>query len=597
MRKYFKYLTAFLLFIFLLPAHNAFADTRSFSIDSLNIDATVNTSGDLAVSETYDYNFKGDFNGITRNINFKETSGVDNIEVSVLDGSNKVTFKNNDSKENGSYSIVTDGTYKKLTIYSKNSNKVVKFNIKYNLLGVATKYKDAGELNGRFYENSSNIDINNLFLKVNFPSGNVKDAKYWGIGPASGNSSKADDNTFLFKVSKLNAGEYFGCRILFPADYLQSAKKIVNEDAYDRIYNEQKNNAYTENNSNRSSNSNNNNINNSVNLPDTNELHYYNTKKDDSSALFAIIGVVLFIVVIIAYKAKERKEFEKELEQYRSAEPPFNSDYYDSIPSDLSPALVTYLINKSIEIKDIIATLMDLSVRNVLKYTKNTYTKKKHISKDTEEIDFVFTINIKALDGCSLQERHLIEWLSSYGDSDSISLKHIEEQTNNRETAREFKNLFDNWVSLIEEEASSKPFYTKIRNREVLTNTYHNEKLKWLAFKKFLVNSMSSASKDSLDFELWKRYLPYALALGLVDKVIDFAPNMISDDYLTSDPLFYNMHYLNFIYYDFFDNFEGQIRENTTDNSSNNSGGFGDGGGFTSGGDGGSFGGGDSGAF
>ncbi|GFP75760.1 DUF2207 domain-containing protein [Clostridium fungisolvens] len=613
MKKHLKYLVAFLFFIFLLPPHIVLADNKSFSIDSLAIDTTLNTNGDLEVSEVYEYNFKGDFNGVTRNINFNQGSGVENIEVSILDGSNKTPFKNNDSKENGSYTVTTDGNYKKLTIYSKNSNKIVKFNIKYLIIGAATKYNDAGELFGKFYENSSNVDINNLSVKVTFPVGNLKDAKYWGIGPASGTASKADDNNFLFNVSKLNSGEYLGCRILFPPDYLKDAKKVVSEDAYNRIYNEQMNNAYTpENNSSNSSINSpvheppaNSSTNVPITQPSTNFGNYrtFETDKNNDLGIFIIVlFIISSVIILVVYNAKEKEKFQRELEKYRSTEQFFNDTYCESIPSDLSPALVTYLISEYIQIKDIIATLLDLSVRNILTYTTNSYVEKKFFSKDEEKIDFTFLINTNTLDYCSIQERYLLNWLSSYGNYPSFSLKDIEAQTNDRRTALDFKNKFNDWKFAVKTEADSKPFHTKIRNRYVLTNTYQNEYLKWLAFKKFLFDSINSSKSDIITPTLWRKYLPYALALGLADKLIEFSPKLANDDYMYSDPLFYNMHYLNFIYYDFFDDFQNQLNHNTADNSSNSSsdfgGGFGDGGGFTSGGDGGSCGGGgDSGAF
>lgn len=600
MKKYLKSLMAFLFFILLIPPLTSYADSKSFSIDSLSIDTILNTSGDLAVSEVYEYNFKGDFNGITRNINFNESSGVENIEVSILDGSNKVIFKNNDSKENGTYTLTTDGTYKKLTIYSKNSNKIVKFNIKYSIIGAATKYNDAGELFRKFYENSSNTNINNLSLKVNFPTGNLKDAKYWGIGPASGTASKADDNNFLFNVAKLNAGEYFGFRILLPPDYLKDAKKVMNEDAYNRIYNEQINNAYTSENNINNNTSNSNNL---INPPSNVNPSNYDTDKKNDVGIFILVSTILVLVVfLVFYNVKEKEKFQKELEEYRKAELIFTDTYCESLPSDLSPALVTYLISEYIEIKDIIATLLNLSVRNILTYTANSYVEKKLFTKGEEKITFTFSINTKNLDLCSIHERYLLNWLSSYGDYPSFSLKDIEEQTADRETALDFKNKFADWKLLIKTEADSKPFYTKIRNRYVLTNTYNNEHLKWIAFKKFLLKYLASNERDLISTAQWKKYLPYALALGLTDKIIEFSPNLANDDYIYSDPLFYNMNYLNFIYYDFFDDFQDQLIENTTDHSSNNSsdfgGGFGDGGGFTSGGDSGSCGGGgDSGAF
>ncbi|MDI3410225.1 DUF2207 domain-containing protein [Bacillus sonorensis] len=44
---------------------------KSFSIDKVDIQATVKENGDLDVEEVYTYDFKGSFNGTTRSFSGK----------------------------------------------------------------------------------------------------------------------------------------------------------------------------------------------------------------------------------------------------------------------------------------------------------------------------------------------------------------------------------------------------------------------------------------------------------------------------------------------------------------------------------------------
>lgn len=582
MKKGLKYILFLLISVFSLPPFTTYADSKSFSIDNLSIESTLNTSGDLTVSEVYDYNFKGDFNGINRSIDLKGSSSIENIEVSMIEGQTSTLFKDNNTENNGTYKITTDGTLKKLKIFSKNSNKSTKFNIKYTLIGAATKYNDSAELFWKFYDNSSDANVNNLSLKVNFPVGNLIEAKYWSIGPTSGNSQKTDDNTFLFTVSKLNKGDYLGCRILFPADYLKTPHKTVDENAYDRIYNEQVDSKYAPSNK---------------------------TEGITEKPKFPYVAILLVLTIVsgfIILKSRAKKAYIKELEEYRSKMNFFSEKYYEELPSDLSPALVAYLFKKEIKIKDIIATLMDLSVRNVLKYSSSSYIDTTNSTSSKDNIDSIFEVNYSELYKVSQQEKYLITWLSSYSNNRFFSLKDIVNKTKNRSDAIGFKAKFENWSDLIEMDAKSKPFFILIKNRSNLTNYYYNEYLKWQGFKNFLLNYGRLKQPSFTDLELWKKYLPYALALDICSDIIEFSPSMENAPIMYTDPLFFNVCYSTYIYNDFCVDFERDLRENTipiksTSNSHSifgNDVGFVDGGGFTSGGDSGSCGGGgDSGAF
>lgn len=567
MKKGLKYLLFLLFCLFSLSPLTTYADSKTFSIDNLSIESTLNTSGDLTVSEVYDYNFKGDFNGVTKSIDFKGSSSIENIEVSMIhDGSSPTIFKNNTSEDDGTYTITTDGTLKKLKIFSKNSNNFAKFNIKYTLIGVATKYNDSSELFWKFYENSSDTNINNLSLSINFPTGNLTEAKYWGIGPSSGTAEKIDDNTFLFKISKLNNGEYLGCRILFPSDYLKTPHKIIDENAYDRIYNEQ------------------------INYKNAPSNNSQDNTDDTPFPYVAILLVFIIICVFIIFKSLERKAYAKELKEYRSKMGFFCETYHEFLPSNLSPALVAYLFTEKTEIKDIIATLMDLSTRNILNYTSNACIDSNFDKKD---IDSIFEVNYKELSKASNQEKYLVTWLSSYSNSKFFSLKSIEHQTKKTSDAMDFNNKFIDWTDLIEKEAKEKPFFISIRNKSNLTNIYYNEFLKWQAFKNFLLNYGKLKEPTFTDLELWKKYLPYALALNIGTEIIEFSPSMGNSNPMHTDSLFFNPYYSAYIYDDFCVDLEQDLIQNTTTNDS-----FGNSGGFTSGGDSGSCGGGgDSGAF
>lgn len=580
-------ITFFSLFLSISEV-NSYGQERSYSIDQIRIHASVNNAGDLIVSENLIYNFKGDFNGINRNIVFSGGSEINNITINVIKNGTALNVKKSSGGEDNTVQESTEGSTKKLKIYSKSSNEIKEFNINYTVLGAATRYNDISELFWKFYENSSNVDIKNIYLEVEFPNTSSMESKFWGIGPSTGNSKKIGENKFSFTLPNLFNGQYIGCRIIFPLQYLSQGRKVVNETAYNRILNEQTQNQYNNNSEPNPNHNYQSNYDSESNHNNSIRNNYYDTvnpHKDNSIVIPLLI--VLVIGGIIYYFIVSNKVYNEALKEYRGDIVFFSDEYCLEPPSNMSPALVSYILNKNVKMNDIIATLIDLRLRGIL-----TSNNTEDLGKDIEDnLNYEFKINNNKISLCSSQEEFLINWLSSYGNEPGyFTLQDIKNATKQTADIHIFKDSFYKWSNLIIEEFNSKNIYVDIKGRKVISNAYYNEYLKWKAFRNYLENYRKENEDTICDEDYWKRLLPYIICFNVINSLIEFAPNLDSrtNNY---DPLFYNPYYMNYFFYNFVNSMENNV--NPPSNSNNfNSNNFGDGGGFTSGGDSGSCGGG-----
>lgn len=75
-KKLIKSLITALVFIFMFSV-NVLAADKSFSVDGLNIEATLRDDASLDIVEDLNYKFTGSFNGIMRDLKLKGAQGYE----------------------------------------------------------------------------------------------------------------------------------------------------------------------------------------------------------------------------------------------------------------------------------------------------------------------------------------------------------------------------------------------------------------------------------------------------------------------------------------------------------------------------------------
>ena len=200
-------LIATLSIILLLCTGHAFAEDRSYSIPSLDMDLFLQNDGSIHVKETIHYSFSGTYNGVYRDLPLKNGQILQNVKVSTQ----------------GAYSsqeIIDQGTNKRVKIYLYSdaakttpiSNKNVDVTLEYDLLHVLRFYNDIVELQYKLVGEGWEEPIGQLNAKIHVPSSDG--VKYWLNPPYYAKNSSWQGNTLAVTSGTIPVGDYFEIRMV-----------------------------------------------------------------------------------------------------------------------------------------------------------------------------------------------------------------------------------------------------------------------------------------------------------------------------------------------------------------------------------------------
>jgi len=542
-----KLMTSFVLLIIILFSFAAFIAyaERSFEITDYQAQVKILENGDIQVSEIFEYNFNGDFNGIIRTIGMKGSDGLQYFKAS--------EYLPTDKELNYEQSITGNMvTYK---IYAQSSNERKLFLLEYQLKNVATLYNDTAEFYWKFFDESNTSPIGHIKIEVALPSSEVsaEELKVFGHGPLAGKVFIREDGKIVYEVFRLSSGEMVEARILFPTSMIPDSSKIINQNKFAEIMKE--------------------------------ELGW--AKKADRGKGFNIIVILLIpLVVLFNIFLAIRLYFKYD----RELKPEVEMDYYRELPQDITPAVLSKLMSiQGAGSKDIMATLMDLVRKKYLKIEEIQAGRKK---------DYKFVL-VKEEDSAHLKEHesYLIHWLFySIGNGVSVTLKEIKDYAKASRTQSSFRSNYYKWVKKVGEEFKKYNYFgeskegLKAAGKVVLmefggifllfalgallkaqlffiipllftviftgfgviiygalirkkTQTGINEYTKWRAFKRFLLHFSNMKDYEIPSIVVWEHYLVYAISLGVADKVISKLKLVLSnqDISLTNSTYLYSM--------------------------------------------------------
>lgn len=232
-----KIISIFLVLIFLISAlPTTFAADRFYVIDSADIFVDVKDDGLLSINESYVYNFKGQYNGVYREIPLKEGELIENLYVYADGAYTKLEPTNEDG-------VVTLKVY----LYADKelsepiSNKSVRIHYNYDMANVTKVYNDIGELQFKVVGENWDQRINDFNAHVRFPSNG--EVEYW-VNPAGISLNQSWDNNILNIHSNcVSPNDYIEVRAVIPlSDFSNPVNaKHINATAYDEIVEIQEN--------------------------------------------------------------------------------------------------------------------------------------------------------------------------------------------------------------------------------------------------------------------------------------------------------------------------------------------------------------------
>lgn len=226
---------------------------KSYSIDNMDIQATIESDGSVNVKQKMTYTFEGNYNGVYVTIPYAledseydayreqstlkdslyNNSGVEIHEIS----SSNVMFTKQDLAENGQngvYSVARENGILKVKIFSPSKDETKNFELNYTLQDVCVKHDDVGELYYNFIGGSWDETIKNLNIDIYVNPANTN-LKIWGHGNYNGVSTIQSNSHANFKTSQVKPNEYVAVRMLFDLNCIPNCTKTSGIAATDLV--------------------------------------------------------------------------------------------------------------------------------------------------------------------------------------------------------------------------------------------------------------------------------------------------------------------------------------------------------------------------
>ena len=511
------------IFLFFLISIVSFA--ANYRIEKLDIEANLQKDGSMVVSEAVTYDID-EINGVYFDIDAKGFGELEDLQV-FEDDPNTSSFKEVDTSN---YEVSVSDELYRIKLYSKNQNNIRTFKFVYKLPEAIKVYEDVAQLNRKMVGQDWQQGIKYITAKVIVPVPTDYDNSkilVFGHGPLTGEVDR-EENTVVYKLDDYYPGDFLEAHILMePKIFSEYDKsKIIHKDMKQELLD-----------------------------MEAKLSEEANTERDKASSqqkiskkqgvILGVLGSIWGVLMFYIYGIYRRRNRVK------------NSvgKYLRELPDDSSPALVGSFMTDSISGNEILATIVDLIRRKILRL-------------ETSEEKSIITL-VGNTEKLSAQERVIVDiYINDFGNGKSLDLKDFDLfQKVPMSTARKFEK----WKTIIQSEMDRKDlvfegfkgmgenlFYTSLGGiilgikffKNILEKAmeskmfliiiimgfillisltkarYPRKELaeaqdKWQAFKNFLSDYSQLEEAKISSVHLWEQYFVYAIALEVSEKVVE----------------------------------------------------------------------------
>lgn len=182
---------------------------RSFTLESIVVDADVRPDGSMEVVEQVTYDFDGEYSVGTRSFEASDLppnlGGYEIVDVEATEGG-EPRLPVTDTSTLFEWQLGADGG----TVSGTHT-----YQLTYTVIGAVQVFSDVGELEWKWigFEQPA---VERFEAQVTMP-GNGEGLRAWGHGPANGEVSDPDGPTVTFTVDDVPAGAFVESRIIVPA--------------------------------------------------------------------------------------------------------------------------------------------------------------------------------------------------------------------------------------------------------------------------------------------------------------------------------------------------------------------------------------------
>ena len=606
----------FLLFLLIVLTANISQASGGLRLRNLDYDVQLNSDGTADVVETWRISIE-DTNTLfkTFEVDSSKYSEITDVKVSEVTSSGEKDFTQVNQyqyhlNKDTYYGLIYNGKFEiAWGANAKNTTRMYK--ISYKIIDAIKNYNDCSEFYWQFISTDSEIpaDLVKGTIKLPVAVANKEDLKVWAHGPLNGNIQIVSNDTVEFEVQDFDENTMLEARVVTPTNVFYSNQNVNNQVKLNSIL-EQEQKWADEANAKRE------------------ELA---KQEQQRKTLFTIgmiitniIGVVVTIIVI-----KKIIKYHKILKETPIVKPEQEFEYYRDIPNEsATPAqagFLYYFKNSGLQYnmsKIISATMLDLCMKKYIEFEVipdkkeqiKVIIKNEDITKLSEDEKMVYELlqKIPKKDTDSFTMKEFERYASSHSSSILNSFNKIEKIA--KETAKQEGNYDEelikkqnSWSSqgvvyaflavisifimqlLIIPSIIAAVYCFKLSSRyNRLTQKGVNEKVMWVGLKKYMEDFSMIKDKTVPELILWEKYLVYATAFGIADKVLKqlkvVYPQITDTDYMMSHG--YTYMYLMYSH-NFNTTFITSLNRSVStsyNNMTNYSSGVGGGGGFSGGG-------------
>lgn len=612
-----KYILSIIFIFALFLLWNTSVYAGDLELRNLNYEVTLNSDGSANVKELWDISIE-DTNTLFKTFEIDKTkySGITNVSlVETTNGANKSFTQIYQEKyhvdKDCFYALVNSKGQFEVAWGVNEDNKYARrsFEMSYTIIDAVKNYADCSEFYWQFISTKSAIPSRKITGTITLPTNviNNEDFRVWAHGPLNGNITKTSSNSCTFEIENLSSNTMLEARVVTPTYIFPNNTNTSSTSKLNSILSQEQKWAEE------------------ANQKRESIAKRQKIMKFMIIAFFSLTnigGIVLCIVLI-----SKIKKYKKQLEEAPNIKPSMPSKYYRDIPNEkATPATAAFLYyfknsTFSTHIPEVIsATMLDLCMKKYLNFEVSANKK--------DEIKVVLTPN---MDVSLLPKDEIIiyQMLEKVSSNKEFTMKEFEKYCKNHSSSFikqynsiepnvknevEFQGNYDkkliaqsnSWIakgigfvflfiaSIFLMIASIIPsiicfvYCFKIAGRyNTLTQKGSDEKEAWIGLKNYMEDFSMMKEKEVPELALWEKYLVYATAFGISDKVLKqlkvVYPQITDMEYMNS----HGYSYLYWMYYgNMSHNFIHSINTSVTNtyNSVNYSSGSGAGGGFSGGG-------------
>lgn len=619
-----KILTGFIITITLILL-NATSSEASLHLKNLDFTAQINEDGSMDVVETWDINIS-DTNTLYKTFKIDKTkySGISNVFVQdITSGTNK-NFKKSDiwkyHLDKGHYfgGINNNNEYEIAWGVSIDTTTRKQYLIRYTVEDVIKKYNDCAELYWQFVGSEFEISADSITGIIKLPNkvSDKDELKVWGHTEyLNGEIYVTDLDIVEFNVNKYKSGNFVEVRIAMPTYVMSKLENTSNINKIDSIIEQE-----------------------------TEWANEANARRDRRNKNFKLLILATILVntsigIMFSKKIKKNKQF---LEKNPNILPEQQLEYYRELPDKEETPLEAVFILKTGYKQSCLpnvfsATILNFALKGYIRIEQEGKTIKILLNKiKTDELmgdeKKVLEILRAASNNNELTMAELEKYIKNY-PSKLMNLNSTFEKVSKTQASEKGKfdtNRFNKQIVYAEKNVGyiflliiiitasiftigyayknvqsmlitctiiSLAFFivvtiiNLILNIKITTSFNGftqkgiNEQEQWKAFKKYMEDFSYLNEKEVPQLVLWEKYLVFATAFGIADKVLKQLkvkyPELNDPDTIHSMILFNSMYSSN----GFNTGFINSISSSTSRMySSTYSSGSGGGGGFSGGG-------------